>query len=118
MVIDTERRTIEYVNAGHPHGLLLKDGHTPVLLDQGSCAVGFFETIEIRKARIDYEDSVRMFLFTDGLEEAVEETGRTLLDELTAAPHGELNEVFDRLLPEEERQDQHDDMCMVMITLL
>lgn len=118
MVIDTERRTIEYVNAGHPHGLLLKDGHTPVLLDQGSCAVGFFETIEIRKARIDYEDSVRMFLFTDGLEEAVEASGRTLVDELTANPHGELNEVFDRLLPEEERQDQHDDMCMVMITLL
>ncbi|MBC8081429.1 MAG: fused response regulator/phosphatase [Gorillibacterium sp.] len=117
MVIDTERQTIEYVNAGHPPGLLLMDGAKPELLDIGSCAVGFFDHINITKTIINYRDNARIFLFTDGLEEAVEHTDRNLMTELASAPTGDIEVVFDHILPEDERKDQHDDMCMVMITL-
>lgn len=115
LVIDTDKKTIEYVNAGHPPGLVIQDGEKTLFLDQGSCAVGFFEQIEIKKARIDYKADVKLFLFTDGLLEAVEDRGQDLAEELAAIPCGELEEVMDRILPEELRLDQHDDMCMVMV---
>lgn len=43
IVIDTEQKTIEYVNAGHPAGYALVDEATLVPLNQGSCAVGFLK---------------------------------------------------------------------------
>jgi sigma-B regulation protein RsbU (phosphoserine phosphatase) len=115
LVIDTNRKTIEYVNAGHPPGLAVKADGSAVEMDQGSCAVGFFEQIEIKKAKIEYEDHVRLFLFTDGLLEAVEETGKDLIAELTASCGEDLNSTIDRILPAELRSGQHDDMCMVIV---
>jgi len=115
LVIDTKRKVIEYVNAGHPPGLLLTKGGEAIQLDQGSCAVGFFEQIEISKARIEYEDGSRIFLFTDGLLEAVEKTGGDLMEELKRAQGTDLDRILERILPEEVREDHHDDMCMVMI---
>ena len=38
LVVDTEKRTIEYVNAGHPSGYVLVDETNVVELDRGSCA--------------------------------------------------------------------------------
>lgn len=48
LVMDTEQKTIEYVNAGHPSGYALIDEKTLVPLNQGSCAVGFFDEIEVK----------------------------------------------------------------------
>ena len=41
LVVNTEDRTIEYVNAGHPSGYVLVDETNVVELNRGSCAVGF-----------------------------------------------------------------------------
>ena len=43
LVIDTEAKTVEYVNAGHPEGYMLVDEHTLVPLQRGSCPVGFLK---------------------------------------------------------------------------
>ncbi|WP_040952113.1 SpoIIE family protein phosphatase [Gorillibacterium massiliense] len=115
LVIDTHRKTIEYVNAGHPPGLVVYKDGSSVQLDKGSCAVGFFEQIEIQKDRIEYCDNARIFLFTDGLLEAVEKQGGDLHTQLTSAVTGDLAEAMDRILPEEDRGNQQDDMCMVLI---
>jgi sigma-B regulation protein RsbU (phosphoserine phosphatase) len=114
LVIDTKQRTIEYVNAGHPPGVVFTGGQ-PVLLDQGSCAVGFFEQIDIVKAKINYDDSVRIFLFTDGFLEAVEGIGKELQDELQTGKAKPLAALVDGIIPEDLRRDQHDDMCVVSI---
>lgn len=116
LVIDTERKVVEYVNAGHPPGLLLTRNGEAMLLDKGSCAVGFFDQIDIAKARIEYDGDCRMFLFTDGLLEAVEQAGGDLMEELTAARGTDLDRILERILPESIRKDHHDDMCMVMVT--
>ncbi|WJH35264.1 fused response regulator/phosphatase [Paenibacillus aurantius] len=115
LVIDTKNKTIEYVNAGHPPGLVIRDGEETVELDKGSCAVGFFEQIEINKAKLEYKENIRIFLFTDGLLEAVEDMGQDLTEELVSNNTGNLMNVIDRILPEDVRDDQHDDMCMVMV---
>lgn len=72
MVVDTEKKTIEYVNAGHPPGFALVDDTKMVPLDKGSCAVGFFDEIEVKKEVITYEKDIQIILYTDGVLEAMD----------------------------------------------
>ncbi len=79
LVLDTEKRTVEYVNAGHPPGKALIGGQV-TLLTEGCCAVGLFETIEIRQGMISYEDHMKIVLYTDGLSESMGDNGEDKLD--------------------------------------
>ncbi|MDF2961358.1 MAG: response regulator receiver modulated serine phosphatase [Paenibacillus sp.] len=119
LVIDTRSKTIEYVNAGHPPGILMEAGKSAILLDHGSCAVGFFEQMDIQKGVLSYEQEMQLFLYTDGLLEAIEQEGedevKTLVEALEACGVKELEEIVDKLLPVAIRDQQEDDICMVML---
>jgi len=127
LVIDTRNKTIEYVNAGHPPGILTEADKPAVLLNHGSCAVGFFEQMDIQKGVLTYESDMQLFLYTDGLLEALEQQDREdqdqedrdevnmLVRELQACGRRELADIADRLLPPEIRDQQEDDICMVML---
>ena len=70
-IIDTQQKTVEYVNAGHPTGYALVDEEQTVPITQTSSAVGFFEDIQIEKKMIHYNSSIQIVLFTDGVLEAM-----------------------------------------------
>ena len=80
-VLDTEKQTIEYVNAGHPAGIAIVDEEVK-LLTEGCCALGFFEEIEVTKGVIPYKQGARILLFTDGLSEWLEEKYEDAMDKL------------------------------------
>lgn len=118
LVIDTEKRTVEYVNAGHPKGIMIVDDMSVHYLDKGSCAVGFFSEIEVQKTVIAYEKSMQMVLYTDGLLEMLENTvddGTEIMK--TALFNHPLTpeQLVENILPPEAREHQHDDMCLLMI---
>ncbi|RCW48831.1 PP2C family protein-serine/threonine phosphatase [Paenibacillus prosopidis] len=119
LVLDTEQKTIEYVNAGHPPGFVLMDDKV-TLLTQGSCAIGLFENIEISKGKITYEDSIKIVLYTDGLTEAMGEGGEVTVDMLVAHVNKrkdmELPELAACLIPEQNHGTERDDICLVMLT--
>lgn len=119
LVIDTYNKTIEYVNAGHPPALLFERDKPPVQLNKGSFAVGFFEQMDIQKGVLSYDNEIELFLFTDGLLEALEEDGldeiEKLTDGLKACSGQDLAYIVDKLLPLEIRDQQEDDICMVMV---
>ncbi|GIP40046.1 transcriptional regulator [Paenibacillus sp. J31TS4] len=121
LVIDTREKTIEYVNAGHPPAVAYLDDGEVQMLDKGCCAIGFFEKIEIQKETIRYRDSARLFLYTDGLAEAMVEEkdeieGMGRLVEVLADFRDEMcTDVVERIVPEERRRNQQDDMCLVML---
>ncbi|MCR8636399.1 MULTISPECIES: SpoIIE family protein phosphatase [Paenibacillus] len=119
LVIDTHHQTIEYVNAGHPPGILMEANKPTILLDQGSCAVGFFEQMDIVKGVLSYENDMRLFLYTDGLLEAIEKEDEdeveTLVKSIEACEPRELVDIMNVLLPAEIRDQQEDDICMVML---
>ncbi|MGG2113574.1 fused response regulator/phosphatase [Lysinibacillus pakistanensis] len=118
LVMDTEQKTIEYVNAGHPSGYALIDEKTLVPLNQGSCAVGFFDEIEVKKQRIQYEHDIQIILFTDGVLEAMgpcEIESEKHLQTLTSAKWDYTQCLIDNLLPKEKQDNQPDDMCVLMI---
>lgn len=118
LVLDTEQKTIEYVNAGHPPGIVLMNDKV-TLLTQGSCAIGLFENIKICKGKIPYEHSIRIVLYTDGLTEAMGEGGEVTVDMLVAHLNKrkdmELPELAAGLIPEQNHGTERDDICLVML---
>ena len=118
LVVNTEDRTIEYVNAGHPSGYVLVDETNVVELNRGSCAVGFFDEIKVEKTVIPFEKNAQIVLFTDGVLEAiasVEFEAEEKLRNFTERKWGELEEEIEGFYKEEQKEAQSDDMCLIMI---
>lgn len=118
LVVDTEKRTIEYVNAGHPAGYVLVDEENVVALDRGSCAVGFFDEIKVEKTVIPFEKNAQIVLFTDGVLEAIandEFESEEKLRAFTERKWGDLEEEIEGFYKEEQKKAQSDDMCLIMI---
>ena len=118
LVVNTEDRTIEYVNAGHPSGYVLVDETNVVELNRGSCAVGFFDEIKVEKTVIPFEKNAQIVLFTDGVLEAIandEFEAEEKLRTFTERKWGELEEEIGGFYKEEQKQAQSDDMCLIMI---
>lgn len=46
IVIDTDKQMLEYINAGHPPGLLVHDDRSPLQLKHGGPATGISELLE------------------------------------------------------------------------
>jgi sigma-B regulation protein RsbU (phosphoserine phosphatase) len=65
--IDFGAQKMEYVNAGHCPGLLLRRGQAEKL---SPCAplLGFFD-LDFRVQEVDYPDRAQLFLYTDGFYE-------------------------------------------------
>ncbi|MGQ7876825.1 SpoIIE family protein phosphatase [Bacillus sp. 1A] len=118
LVVDTEKRTIEYVNAGHPSGYVLVDEANVVELNRGSCAVGFFDEIKVKKTVIPFEKNAQIVLFTDGVLEAIandEFESEEKLRAFTERKWGDLEEEIEGFYKEEQKKTQSDDMCLIMI---
>lgn len=117
-MIDTEQKTIEYVNAGHPSGYALVDDKTLVHLNRGSCAVGFFDEIDVQKQFIQYNEDVQIILYTDGVLEAMgpcEMESEKHLQTLISTKWDHSRRLIDHILPKEKQGNQPDDMCVLMI---
>lgn len=118
LVVDTEKGTIEYVNAGHPSGYVLVDEANVVELNRGSCAVGFFDEIKVEKTVIPFEKNAQIVLFTDGVLEAIandEFESEEKLRAFTERKWGDLEEEIEGFYKEEQKKTQSDDMCLIMI---
>lgn len=119
-VLDTEKQTIEYVNAGHPAGIAIVDDEVK-MLEEGCCALGFFDEIEVTKGVVSYERDTRILLFTDGLSEWLEEEYEDAKVKLISCMQEEGMDdpvaLLQRLQPSCELMNpQKDDICLVMIT--
>ncbi|KIV67455.1 Serine phosphatase RsbU, regulator of sigma subunit [Bacillus mycoides] len=118
LVVNTENRTIEYVNAGHPSGYVLVDEENVVELNRGSCAVGFFDEIKVEKTVIPFEKNAQILLFTDGVLESIandEFESEEKLRTFTERKWGDLEEEIEGFYKEEQKKTQSDDMCLIMI---
>ncbi|MGI8280108.1 SpoIIE family protein phosphatase [Bacillus mycoides] len=118
LVVDTEKRTIEYVNAGHPSGYVLVDEENIIELDRGSCAVGFFDEIKVEKTVIPFEKNAQILLFTDGVLESIandEFESEEKLRTFTERKWGDLEGEIEGFYKEEQKKTQSDDMCLIMI---
>ncbi|WP_214627890.1 PP2C family protein-serine/threonine phosphatase [Paenibacillus agaridevorans] len=121
VVVDTDSRSMEYVNAGHPAGVILSGGEV-VYMEPTGPAVGLFDNLAIRKVKLAYEPGTDLFLYTDGLLDALEVSDcgmRELAESMSSKKSMELNpeELVESLLAEHGGDKQRDDICLVRAVL-
>ncbi|HPM35350.1 MAG TPA: DUF3369 domain-containing protein [Spirochaetota bacterium] len=68
-IINHKEMTLDYANAGHTPGILLRDDKT-VFLSSNATVAGVFKGAEYETDRVKLEGGERIILFTDGLVEA------------------------------------------------
>ncbi|MDP4098071.1 fused response regulator/phosphatase [Paenibacillus sp. P96] len=121
MVIDTRMKRIDYVNAGHPPGLLIgKDGGV-TKLDSVCYPVGLFDRMEVQAETLYYDGNEQIALYTDGLLEAVEGDHdrqlEYLIGHLRESQEWEEDVMRKAFFEVEVPLERDDDKCLVWISL-
>lgn len=124
LVVDLAEGRLEYVNAGHPPGLILRRDGRMELLEGGCPAIGLFDSITIAQHAVQVEPGDRIVLVTDGLIDALEpEDDADRMERL----FDKLRELSSRSAPRDWEAElptalpangRSDDRCLVWIDLL
>jgi sigma-B regulation protein RsbU (phosphoserine phosphatase) len=118
LVLDLKRGTIEYVNAGHPPGLLARgDGSPPERLERTAAAIGLFEPMAAKKRVLNFRAGDRLYLYTDGVWDAFpsdEGNPAERLEERLLASRGDLSELERLVFEPAENEKRQDDRCLVV----
>ncbi|ANB59759.1 SpoIIE family protein phosphatase [Anoxybacteroides amylolyticum] len=122
LVIDTKQQKIEYVNAGHPYGLMLTNDGEIIELDKGGLAIGSPFSVPFEKGVVHYNKRARLFLYTDGILEEIDSSILMSLDKIRrflTNYHHLSDQQFLRLLVDYHVCQAHpaDDICLLSITI-
>ncbi|MBD2844917.1 fused response regulator/phosphatase [Paenibacillus sp. IB182496] len=118
MLVDVKAGIVEYVNAGHPPGLLLRADKRTERLEGGGPAIGVFDDIQLEKRTIQIGSGDKIVLITDGLIDVMDGEEEEKLDMLFArlaetngedAPTIWENDLFSN----NSQASRSDDRCLV-----
>jgi phosphoserine phosphatase RsbU/P len=79
-ILDTEKHTLTYCNAGHNEPIYLQ-GEQKVKLDKGGMLLSCFEDTEYDEEEMFFEKGSTLVVFTDGITEAMNESNEEFSDE-------------------------------------
>jgi len=118
LVLDTEEKWIEYVNAGHPPGLVYMDDQI-IPLEACCSAIGLFDTLQVSKGKLHYKKDISIALYTDGLTDCLDNGNEIPLevisDLLANCNRLEPAELVKEILPDSLNSGQKDDICLVTL---
>ncbi len=124
-VIDSETKSLTYVNAGHNPPYILHSDGTFERLDKGGIIFGVMKTmIPYEEGTAQIVESEVLVLFTDGVSEAMskegEELGEPKLEEVIQAKVSESSQtVLDAIVARVQQHStgttQYDDITMVVV---
>jgi sigma-B regulation protein RsbU (phosphoserine phosphatase) len=80
-LLDLRSGRLRYSNGGHPAPYLLSREHAPRLLPGSGVLLGFGESTKFEGHEVVLEPSDRVFVFSDGVTEAIDPTGRFFGDD-------------------------------------
>jgi uncharacterized protein YndB with AHSA1/START domain len=83
-LLDVDRKTFQYTNAGHNAPVLTRQDGAQVRLEQGGLIIGAFEDGVYDQGEIDLRPGDRLVMFTDGLSEAVDRDNKEFGEERLA----------------------------------
>jgi sigma-B regulation protein RsbU (phosphoserine phosphatase) len=116
---------MEYTNGGHnPPLIIRKTGEVSILKSTGGIVVGVIDDAKYSAEKIVLEPGDSIYLFTDGVNEAMNKKGelfsdKRLEDTITRLKEKSINEIIDGVMAEIElfAQDtpQSDDITMMVI---
>jgi sigma-B regulation protein RsbU (phosphoserine phosphatase) len=122
-VLDSERRTLEYTNAGHLRPILINGSQPVQQLDNGGALLGVFPEWKYEDSMAQLAPGDRLLLFTDGITEAAkpdgEEFGEQRLIESARGPvQCSSAELKDCLLTDVRNfcnSQFHDDATLIVV---
>jgi sigma-B regulation protein RsbU (phosphoserine phosphatase) len=119
LLLDIQLQTIEFVNAGHPPGLVIFQDNTIQYLKRTCIPIGVQSEIHVEKGQISYEKPIRIVLYTDGLVEIPNRSISLCIEELITEILELKSIENDRfveqiVLPRMDRKSK-DDICMISI---
>lgn len=116
--IDTTKRQIEYVNAGHPPVIVTSDSGVTRLETTG-VPVGMFEEPNFESNVIEIEPGMTMHMYTDGLMECyskdIDDGIRWLEKDVVSYGLDYARHVAEQLVPKIEIDD---DLCLVTVKVM
>lgn len=119
LFIDTEKKAIDYINAGHPSPIYQVPSGEQQELKSTTPPIGTFEGINFKTTQLSYTKGAKLLLFTDGVSEPLEPDRLcTLLMENSSSSLDEIKEQI--LLTLEKQGDEYrtmDDRCFILIEL-
>ena len=74
-VLNTKTRVLRYVIAGHPPPILVRDGCSPQQLKGGNLPIGIADDVVFEEESIQLEPGDRLYFYSDGMTEAVNDQG-------------------------------------------
>lgn len=119
LFIDTERKTIEYINAGHPPGLWQNSKGEQYELTSTSPPIGSFTDLTFKRNTLSYTKGGRLLLYTDGVVDPYDaHLLSSLLKDNPEVPITKFKNKLLQLIKEEENGfHKNDDQCFILIDL-
>ncbi len=118
VMVDTNKRQLEYFNAGHTQGLLLTEGAAAERLGVTTEPIGMKQDMNTDIKVIDYTGDARIVLYTNGLITRPGTNPKTVIQELEQYAQSLLYLDNDAFLSKLARLNrQHDDVCIISIDL-
>ncbi|WLR52739.1 SpoIIE family protein phosphatase [Bacillus tianshenii] len=121
LLIDTHKKEIQYVNAGHPPAYVIESG-TVTSLDTGTIMIGAFPSIPIEKGELHYDQAAKIVLYTDGLMDALHpspiQSLKMIQHSLREHEHDKNNTLISKITQSCNRSlSSNDDICIIAVSL-
>jgi sigma-B regulation protein RsbU (phosphoserine phosphatase) len=125
-IADSEGQ-LEYLNAGHPSPILVRDGETSELYTEGSLPLGLIPEAQYRPARAQLQPGDTLALFSDGVTEANDRENRLygfdrLYDVLRGSANADLSTLKQHIFESVDRfahgAEQADDITVLLVRYL
>jgi len=123
-ILDAKNNKLTFINAGHnPPLLIRREDNKIALLKAKGIPLGVMEDMELESKEIHMENNELVFLYTDGVTEAVnekdEEFGTEYLQELLkeedCPPDDMIEKIVRKIREFAGRREQFDDITMVVL---
>jgi len=118
LLIDTDKKNIEYINAGQPSALWQDVNGTQFELHSTTPPLGLFEDVLFETQTLSYSNGGRLLLYTDGVDPLDTDYLCPLLKETRTLPIKNLKEtIIKLLLNDEDCHSKSDDQCFIIADL-
>lgn len=123
LIVDYENNCLEYINAGHPSGLLMDDSGEVHILESTGIPIGLMLDLNVTTKTIQLKGPARLILYTDGL---IENPGTLMLEQVNSVKNimvetklESMTVVMDTLLAFSNinKQEVPDDICLICMDI-
>ncbi|NQU03283.1 MAG: SpoIIE family protein phosphatase, partial [Syntrophaceae bacterium] len=124
-ILDSKKKTLTYVNAGHNPPMMFRGGSVDIaLLKAKGIALGVIEEVDLEEVEIELTDDDIVVLYTDGVTEAINEKEEDfgearlvkVIQENRGLPVGDIiDRIRDEVIAFAGNQPQFDDITLMAL---